>query len=135
MSGMMTAALTVAAVSVLVVSGCTWSKPRSHDLVINGVVEVPSSPAPSGTVCRVAVSLADVTSGAHVLVTDASDSLVGQGTLKQAQDWSPCNLRYDFQVIGVPAGRGPYGLEVAGHGRILFDEDALRGRVVHLSAD
>jgi hypothetical protein len=134
MSGVMTAVLIVAAVSLLVVSGCAWSKPQPQGLVINGVVDVPSSPPSSGADCRVAARLADVTAGAQVVVTDASDTQVGQGTLNPAQDWSPCNLRYDFRITGVPAGRGPYGLEVAGHGRVLFSEDALRQTVVHLPA-
>jgi hypothetical protein len=113
----------------LIVSACSSTAP---DLVINGVVEVATSPPPSGTDCRVAARLADVTSGAHILVTDAAGTQVGQGTLRSAKDWSPCNLRYDFQVVGVSAGRGPYGLEVAGHGRVLYSENALRAGAVDL---
>ena len=130
----MTATVIVAGVVGWVVSGCTGMKPPSQYLVINGVVEVASSPPPSGTVCLVAPSLADVTRGAQVLVTDASGSSVGQGTLMPTNDWTPCNLRYDFQVVDIPAGRGPYGLEMPGHGRVLFGEEALRGKVIHLSA-
>lgn len=75
----------------------------------------------------------DVRPGAQVKVTDAAGKVVGLGqlgpgrilrdpVLTNPDGWMGGSCGFGFDVAGVPAGLGTYGLEVANRGVVLYHE-------------
>lgn len=73
----------------------------------------------------------DVTTGATVTVTDADGSVIGLGELDVSlptglsDNGTPTSCELRFNVVGVPAGKGFYGVEVSHRGAVKFDEADL----------
>ena len=71
----------------------------------------------------------DLAEGAQVVVTDPNGTTVGVGRLDigstQFKKSRAVGCRLIFEVKGVPAGLGFYGIEVSDRGRVQFPEAEL----------
>jgi hypothetical protein len=89
-----------------------------------------------GTSCAGTPKYADYIVGAAVTVTDSAGGVLGSGkvtsmTLDGLGEAGTCDLK--FSVPGIPAGKGSYGIEVAHHGSMKYDESKVRGGTVQMS--
>ncbi len=66
----------------------------------------------------------DISGGAAVAVYDANSKRVGLGQLDVGNGGGlTSSCTFDFEVTDVPAGAGPYAVEVASRGQVPFSED------------
>lgn len=85
-------------------------------------------PGGPGGVCDGTVTdgFNDITAGAQVVIYDHTNNVVGTGALQEGSivplnhDFNVCKMA--FTVPAVPAGKGPYWVEVTHRGRIQFTE-------------
>lgn len=85
--------------------------------------------------CQGLDAYADISQGAQVTITDAAGKVLAVAALDQGvtgdlttmsdgtRRATSCSLR--FAAPGVPAGAGPYGVEVGRRGVVHFNEDQL----------
>lgn len=135
----------VGAAVILAIAGCggdaepetAAAKPAAEALTVSGklTLKLPNFEWNPGT-CTGRNALANVAQGAEVVVTDNAGTTVGLGklgpgepTLNPADQTRAESCAFMFAVGDVLAGKGFYGVEVAGHGRVQFPEAQLGERV------
>lgn len=85
--------------------------------------------------CRGQDGYDDIEMGASVTITDANGTVVGVGQINSLNNdggmAGTCDL--SFQVDGVPAGKGFYGVEVSHRGSVKEPEAELKAGSVQLT--
>ena len=134
----------IAAALVLAVAGCGQDSEPAADpsptpapITVRGqlTLELPNFVWNPG-VCAGREAFDDLTEGASVVVTDNATVTVGMGKLGPGEPalnpddpGRAKSCTFPFTVNDVPAGKGFYGIEVAGHGRVQFTESQLASPV------
>ncbi len=83
---------------------------------------------PSGSPCVAGQGYDDIVQGAQVVVTASNGDRLAVGQL-DAGTWSPGPIAsigdcvFTFAITGIPTGRGPYAVEVAHRGQVVFNQD------------
>jgi hypothetical protein len=109
---------------------------------IHGSLQLDDATSPmskSGIPCAGSGGYDDIDEGAQVTVTDqagtvlAVSRLISGVTVKDPEYEHLTTCMFSWSVLGVPAGRGPYGIEVAHRGVLHYDEARLRAEDVTLT--
>ena len=120
------AALAALATALLAGCGSTPAKPAATPppIVVQGnfTLHDPGHWGGAGQTCDASgdSGYSDITNGAQVTVYDASGKLLALGALRQGIVAAFGYCRFAFTVLGVPAGAGPFMVEVAHRGKIAF---------------
>ncbi len=101
------------------------------NLTLIGLIGDPTASGPCDASLR--GGMGDIAPGAQVVVYDATGKTVGIGELQEGTiDGGACVM--PFTVAGVPAGVGPYSVEVTHRGKIAFTEAEASDVELSLSA-
>ena len=124
------AIVTAAVVAVHALAGSTPAgKPTpaaSPTFIARGVLELDGSHLSLDTgTCFGTGGYADIRGGADVVIYDAAGKALVVSSIADGQptgdSFAPCLFAFD--VPGVPAGVGPYSIEVSTRGRVPFTQD------------
>lgn len=118
----------IASAALVVLSACGGSSGFTAEGTL-GIVAADSttSDCSSGT-----GGYDDIHEGASVVIYDASGKKLAVGALEAGKKRESGLCVFDFEVPDIPAGAGPYGVEVASRGQVSFTEDRADAIVVSL---
>jgi hypothetical protein len=125
----------ISAACLLLLAGCgskAAAKPAApKTITVNGLIHLHDQykygSSDAGSSCQGYGGYADMAPGVSVVIYDSSQKVLvttglGQGVVAAIPGnvWGQCD--FTFEAKNVPAGVGPYSVEVSHRGKIVFNE-------------